>query len=141
MPPWPKRRPTIGFSPKTKPITSPQHSPPLAPPGCASAGETDATAILYRLIARWPHLDIVLTLGAEGAIFAHGTTRLHQPALPVAVVDTTAAGDTFLGYLLASLIAGLPMPNALARATRAAALAIARPGAADSIPRASEITD
>jgi ribokinase len=53
-------------------------------------------------------------------------------------VDTTGAGDTFTGYVLASLDRGLPMPEAIRLATRAAALAVTRPGAADAIPTLAE---
>jgi len=54
-------------------------------------------------------------------------------------VDTTAAGDTFTGYYLAALAAGLPEEAALRRACAAAAIAVTRPGAAPSVPTAAEV--
>ncbi|RME72546.1 MAG: ribokinase, partial [Verrucomicrobia bacterium] len=71
---------------------------------------------------------------------AGGPSGEHRVAAPrVQAVDTTAAGDTFIGYLLASLSGGDPLPAALARAVRAAALSVTRPGAAASIPTRAEV--
>ena len=58
----------------------------------------------------------------------------ETPAQAVEAVDTTAAGDTFIGYFLAELLAGEPTVQALTIATKAAALCVTRPGAAVSIP-------
>ena len=57
----------------------------------------------------------------------------------VEVVDTTAAGDTFIGYYLASLAAGVAVEQSLIRATKAAAITVTRMGAVSSIPVASEV--
>ena len=51
--------------------------------------------------ARYPRTALVLTLGADGVLFDGGGVRLREPARTVRAVDTTAAGDTFLGYFLA----------------------------------------
>ncbi|MBB3711338.1 ribokinase [Limimaricola variabilis] len=84
---------------------------------------------------------VVVTLGARGCdwIEAGSGTRHHVDAPRVEAVDTTGAGDTFTGYLLAGLSQGLAMEAALNRATRAAALKVGRPGAADAIPTAEEV--
>ena len=63
----------------------------------------------------------------------------RQPAFAVELVDTTAAGDTFCGVLVASLGAGAAMPQALRRAGAAAALACTRFGAQASIPTRAEV--
>jgi ribokinase len=83
--------------------------------------------------------EVLLTRGAGGAALWRADGELHLPAEPVEVVDTTAAGDTFLGYYLASLVAGLAPEERLRRAIRAAASCVTRPGAIDSIPRAAEV--
>lgn len=83
--------------------------------------------------------EVLLTRGAGGATLWRADTELHLPAEPVEAIDTTAAGDTFLGYYLAGLIAGLPPEARLGRAIRAAAICVTRPGAMDSIPRAAEV--
>ncbi|WP_372610923.1 ribokinase [Halomonas sp.] len=94
-----------------------------------------AETLLDALAAKLTDVETVLTLGGEGAWYQHGSERFHQAALAVEPVDTTGAGDTFIGYYLAALQAGLPVPDCLARATMAAALCVQHPGAADSIPR------
>lgn len=88
---------------------------------------------------RFPRADILFTLGAEGAWQKGPAGEFRVPAEKVQAVDTTAAGDTFLGYMLAGLAAGMGPEPALRRACRAAALGVTRPGAADSIPRLHEV--
>ena len=61
------------------------------------------------------------------------------PAYAVAAVDETAAGDAFIGYLMASLIRGESMENALRMGSGAGALATTQPGAASSIPALAEV--
>ena len=56
------------------------------------------------------------------------------------VVDTTGAGDTFIGYLLAGMAEAMPMEAAMRMAARAAAITVSRPGAAASIPYRCELT-
>jgi len=101
--------------------------------------DVDAEALLDALAVRLPAVEVVLTLGNDGAWYQHGDHRLHQPALPVKAVDTTGAGDTFIGYFMAALQAELPVRDCLERATAAAALAVQHPGAADSIPTVNEV--
>jgi ribokinase len=85
--------------------------------------------------------DVIVTLGAKGSSWFHGNDGLvrEYPALPVIPVDTTGAGDTFTGYLLAGLDRGMPMEQAIALATKAAALMVTRVGTADVIPDLLEI--
>ncbi|MGR3527255.1 MAG: ribokinase [Paracoccaceae bacterium] len=85
--------------------------------------------------------DVIVTLGAQGCRWYHAATRQIRdfPALPVTPVDTTGAGDTFTGYLLAGLDRGMPMEQAIALATQAAALMVMRVGTADVIPDLLEI--
>ncbi|KIC20555.1 ribokinase [Leisingera sp. ANG-Vp] len=85
--------------------------------------------------------DVIITLGAKGARHIDGGTGAVQdvPALPVTAVDTTGAGDTFTGYVLAGLDQGLAMEKAMAAASRAAALMVTRHGTADVIPELAEV--
>jgi len=87
----------------------------------------------------FPRAATVLTLGENGAIYADSRQFIREAAYRVSPVDTTAAGDTFIGFFLGSLMQGKPFRNALARASKAAALCITRPGAADSIPSLEEV--
>jgi ribokinase len=82
---------------------------------------------------------VVCTLGADGSIVVDGTRREFVPAAAVEVVDTTAAGDTFIGYL-ASVLPFEGISAAHLRAAGAAAgLTVTRPGASDSIPHRRDV--
>lgn len=102
-------------------------------------GEADPARQLDALLVRAEGLKLVLTLGASGSWYADKAMRHYQPAVQAEVVDTTAAGDTYTGYLLDGLHRGLPIAQAMARAARAAAITVSRPGAGQSIPYASEV--
>lgn len=107
--------------------------------GSALTGREASDEILDAMQRRYPAAQIVLTLGAGGSACRCDGQTYRQPTLPVAVIDTTAAGDTFTGYYLAVLMRGDAIPDALRLATRAAAIAITRPGAAPSIPTMAEV--
>ena len=77
---------------------------------------------------------VIVTLGAEGALLAEGDKVTALPAPKVKPVDTVGAGDTFCGYLGAGLDAGLSLTEAMARAIKAASLAVTRAGAQAAIP-------
>ena len=90
-------------------------------------------------------LTAVATLGAEGAVaFASGESggeSWRVAALPVARVDTTGAGDAFVGTLVAGLAAETPLPEALRRASVAAGICCETRGAQTSFPSAAQIED
>ncbi|MBX3706713.1 MAG: ribokinase [Pseudomonadales bacterium] len=102
-------------------------------------GSRDPDEILARLGRRCPDSRVVLTLGAAGARCVHQGRQYQVDAWPAQAIDTTGAGDTFTGFFVASLLAGQAIGPALERAARAAALCVARHGAADSIPTATEV--
>lgn len=82
---------------------------------------------------------VAVTLGARGCLVRDGTQCHLQPAFAVAALDTTAAGDTFCGVLVAALAGGAALPEALRRACAASALACTRLGAQPSIPTRGEV--
>jgi len=90
---------------------------------------------------RFPEAAIVLTLGCEGAIYADSECSFRQGAYAVPVADTTAAGDTFTGYFIGSLLKGMSKQEAMQNASAAAAIACSRHGAAPSIPSADEVAE
>jgi ribokinase len=82
---------------------------------------------------------IIVTLGAEGVMAIRDGTLHRAKGLKIEPVDTVGAGDTFCGYLAASLDAGLAFPDALRRAAVAGSLACLKPGAQPAIPVAAEV--
>ncbi|MFF4105465.1 ribokinase [Streptomyces sp. NPDC001903] len=103
----------------------------------ALTGFTDPLGAAEALLREVP--EVVVTLGAAGALYAaRGQEPLTVPAPRVRAVDTTAAGDTFVGALAVALGEGRSMPQALHWASAAAALSVQRPGAQDSMPARAE---
>ena len=102
-------------------------------------GEAEPEAILAAMLQRFPRSATILTLGEHGVIYADQQTKISVPAEKVKAVDTTAAGDTFIGYFIAKKIKGQPIETCLKIATRAAAICVTRRGAADSIPLKQEV--
>ncbi|MDH0733098.1 ribokinase [Pseudomonas sichuanensis] len=82
---------------------------------------------------------VIVTLGAQGALFVDGQGDRHFPVAPVNAVDTTAAGDTFVGGFAAGLARGLSLDDAIVFGQRAAALSVTRVGAQPSIPYLQEL--
>lgn len=111
---------------------------PNAAEACELAGvddETDAAKLLSRTVG-----TVVVTRGSRGALVARGGEIVAEVAPhPVTPVDTTGAGDTFTGVLVARLAVGDPEPAALRAASVAAALATTRPGASPSMPDWAEV--
>ena len=87
--------------------------------------------------------DIIVTKGAEGAEWISTKTGSNQvfPARKVKPVDTTGAGDTFTGYVLAGMDRGMPMAQSISQAILAASIMVTRHGTADVIPDLKDIQD
>ena len=89
--------------------------------------------------AELPVRDVIVTLGGDGARWFGTGDPVDVPAHKVEAVDTTGAGDTFTGYVLAGLDRGQPMEQALKTAAKAGALMVTRHGTADVIPDLAEV--
>lgn len=101
-------------------------------------GASDPEVALAALLERVP--EVVVTLGEHGCLYgAWDGTRIRVPGVPAEVVDTTAAGDTFVGALAVALAEGQPIETALGWANAAAALSVGRLGASTSMPQRAEI--
>lgn len=101
------------------------------------------TDALGETLADLPVRDVVVTLGGDGCRWLNtdeGTDKTF-PAIPVAPVDTTGAGDTFTGFLIAALDRGLPMEQAISLGQQAGAIMVTRHGTADVIPDLKDIED
>lgn len=102
------------------------------------SGEGDPARAAARLSLLCP--DVVVTVGGDGALWAReGVVVRHVPARPTEVIDTTAAGDTFVGVLVAELASGAGFPAALQAATVAASLSVSHEGATASMPYRPQI--
>ncbi|MBQ7206413.1 MAG: ribokinase [Lentisphaeria bacterium] len=103
--------------------------------------EGEARALQTCAGERISRCNILTTLGARGAEYrGRNGEFVRVPAANAGkAVDTTGAGDTFTGYFVASLVQGEDPEAAMKRAAAAAAIAVTRPGAAESIPYLSEI--
>jgi ribokinase len=97
-----------------------------------------AEAAASRLIAAGAG-KVIITLGAQGSLFANGQSFEYFPAPKVKAVDTTAAGDTFVGGFAAALAIGKSEAEAIRFGQAAAALSVTRAGAQPSIPTLSDV--
>lgn len=103
----------------------------------ALAGGADVAAGAAQLRAAGVR-TVIVTRGERGVYYESADARGELPAHPVPVVDTTAAGDAFLGGLAVALAEGRPLAEAVAWGNAAGALAVTRPGAQPSLPTARE---
>lgn len=86
-----------------------------------------------------PVADVIVTHGADGATWFGPDGPVHVASHPVTPVDTTGAGDTFTGYVLAGLDRGQPVLQAMQTASKAGAIMVTRRGTADVIPDLAEV--
>ncbi len=107
--------------------------------GYQITGEKEPEKILEKMKWLYPGAKLLLTLGGEGSVYQDETGIYRQGIYRVKAADTTAAGDTFTGYFISSVIDGLPVQEGLDLAARASAIAVSRPGASASIPLREEV--
>ncbi len=96
-------------------------------------------SILPILSNRYPNLSILLTLGKHGAKCRHQGKTTTISAYKVKAIDTTAAGDTFIGYFLYGVLNNFSITESLELATTASAICVQHIGASDSIPTRDEV--
>ncbi len=107
----------------------------------ALAQRSDVQSAFAELRQRYPHIDVVLTLGGDGLWYAMADqpSAFYLESHEVDAVDETAAGDAFIGYLMAALLAHTSLPEALVLASAAGALAVTQAGAASSLPARDDV--
>ncbi|HSQ21785.1 MAG TPA: ribokinase [Coriobacteriia bacterium] len=105
--------------------------------GVSPADDVDTVAAMARSI-RGPR-TVIVTLGEQGALVVEASETVHIEARAVKAIDATAAGDTFCGALVDGLLDGRDSADAARWAVRAAAVAVERRGAMDSIPHRAEV--
>jgi ribokinase len=100
----------------------------------------DEAAVAAAALRKAGARNVIITLGAQGVLAALGDALpAHFAAPRVAAVDTTAAGDTFIGGFAAQLAQRTPVDDAIRFAQRAAAISVTRAGAQPSIPTRTEV--
>lgn len=94
-----------------------------------------------QLQTQFPALSVILTLGRQGVRHLSQGNVIQVPAFNVSAVDTTAAGDTFIGYCLAGLQSSLSIEEILRQACAASAICVTKNGASSAIPTISQVTE
>jgi len=102
-------------------------------------GIEDSDGQLEQLSAKFPNSTIILTCGNGGAIVKSNGIIYRHGIYDVPVVDTSAAGDTFTGFFIASVSAKKEIPECLELASKAASICVSQKGTSDSIPSFSEV--
>jgi ribokinase len=101
--------------------------------------DIDSAKVAARQLQQLGVQTVILTLGANGAVVAHAGDCVHEPAIQVNVVDTTAAGDAFVGSFAVAVTEGKSVLEAVKFAKHAAALTVTKLGAQPSIPTRQEV--
>lgn len=104
------------------------------PVDSVASADAAASALLAAGVSK-----VIVTLGEQGALFANKSRSEHFPAPKVQPIDTTAAGDTFVGGFAAALADGKSESDAIRFGQVAAALSVTRSGAQPSIPTFAEV--
>ena len=99
----------------------------------------DSAVLAARMLRARGVATVLITLGHQGVLIADETGETHLPTAAIQAVDTTAAGDTFIGGFCAGLLEGLAVREAAAFGQKAAAICVSRHGAQPSIPHRREI--
>ncbi len=107
--------------------------------GLAKTDSKDPEQIIKALIEKYPDKRFVLTAGELGSYYADKNDLIQQDIYHVEAVDTTAAGDTFTGYFLASYLKDKDVKKALDLAAKASSITVQGKGAAQSIPEIGEL--
>ncbi len=107
--------------------------------GLAEVESDDIDVVIAGLREKYPFKKIVLTVGEKGSYYIEKDTLIHQDIYKADVVDTTAAGDTFTGFFLASYFQDGNVVKALDLAARASGITVQGKGAAQSIPDISQL--
>ena len=107
--------------------------------GLAKINSKDEKEIIPALAKAYPDKKIVLTVGERGSYYINGEELKHQDAFMVKAVDTTAAGDTFTGFFLASMLKDENVEKALELGSKASSMTVQKQGAAKSIPTLEEL--
>ena len=136
----------VAFNPA--PMSESVKSLPLECIDLLIVNETEAAALTEKdslddIVAvfkeQWSECEVIITLGKAGVMMLKNNDCIKVDAFLVDAVDTTAAGDTFIGYFLSAYSNHTDAKRALIRGCAASAIAVTREGAAQSIPTQKEV--
>ena len=100
-----------------------------------SSGEKEKTKILKYLSKKYPNTKLLLTLGRKGSVYSYNNKVIEIPANKVNSIDTTAAGDTYIGYFISSYYKNNEVKESMEIASKAASISTTKMGGAISIPK------
>ena len=130
------------------PMTQSVKSLPLEKIDLLIVNEVEAEALtgeaLMSDVESWfktniPDTEVIITLGSKGAKLVTKNGEHFAAAFKVKAIDTTAAGDTFIGFFLSAYVENQDPELCIRKACAASAIAVTRIGAAQSIPTAAEV--
>ncbi len=101
---------------------------------CEVSPTNDANATLHDIAERFDLQAIVMSRGAEGALFVMAENTIEQPGIPAKIVDTVGAGDSFTAAFLVGLLHGEEMRSVLQHACEVASAVCSQPGAIPEVP-------
>jgi len=107
--------------------------------GTIITGKKENKEILEYLLTKYPNLKVILTASEHGAYYGEKDKEIFVASLKVKVVDTTCAGDTFLGFFIGGIINNKSIKESMQIATKAASIAISRSGASRTIPKMKDV--
>ena len=99
------------------------------------SGEKDYKEIIKTLSNKYPNTRQILTLGKRGSIYSFDKNTIKVKAESVKTIDSTAAGDTYIGYYVSSLSKKISVEESMKIASKAASIATTIVGGANSIPK------
>ena len=99
------------------------------------SGEKDYKEIIKTLSNKYPNTRQILTLGKKGSIYSFDKNTIKVKAESVKTIDSTAAGDTYIGYYVSSLSKKISVEESMKIASKAASIATTIVGGANSIPK------
>ena len=100
-----------------------------------SSGRKNKTKILKYLSNKYPNTKLLLTLGKKGSVYSYNNKVIEIPANKVNSIDTTAAGDTYIGYFISSYYKNNKVKESMEMASKAASISTTKMGGAISIPK------
>lgn len=103
------------------------------------SGKTELADIEAYFASEFSDTEVIITLGSQGAKLLRNGESVFAPAFKVDAIDTTAAGDTFIGFFLSHYVRNEDPRQGISRACAASAIAVTRLGAAQSIPSVEEV--